>query len=342
MMKELSLACALLCGMAAAADRPVLTEQEAAGAGSVNPNDQGTQIKPRAQPHLAAGTQAAGKDFPGVAALCSSALPQALRRERTAKGEGQRPAPEATRVFDNLYYVGVQNVSAWAVATPDGIILLDALNSPEDIMNTVEPGLRKFGLDPANIKYVIVTHGHGDHFGGAAYLARQYHAHVLMSDNDWKLAPTMLNKPMYQAPPPRDIVVQDGQKLTLGGETLTLYITPGHTLGTVSVLIPVTDHGQPHVAALWGGIGFNFPHSPARFRTYADSAQRFMRLALAAGADTPLSNHPTIDNAIEKSQQLKKRGPNDPNPFVMGQSGVRRFLTAASECALAYAEQISD
>jgi metallo-beta-lactamase class B len=340
MMKRLSLVCALLCGMAAAADRPVLTEQEAAGGGKQN--DQGTQIKPRAQPHLDAGTQAAGKDFPGIAALCNSALPEALRRKRAAQGDGHRQMPEATRVFDNFYYLGVADVSAWAVVTPDGIILLDSLNSPDDIVNTVEPGLRKFGLDPASIKYVIVTHGHGDHFGGSAYLARTYHAHVLMSGNDWKLAPTMLNQPIFEAPPPRDMVVKDGQKLTLGNETLTLYLTPGHTLGTVSVLVPVTDHGQPHVAALWGGVGFNFPHSAARFHIYADSAQRFMRLALAAGADAPLSNHPNVDNTIEKSQQLKTRGPSDPNPFVLGQSGVRRFLTGASECALGYAEQISD
>jgi metallo-beta-lactamase class B len=138
------------------------------------------------------------------------------------------------------------------------------------------------------------------------------------------------------------MVVHDGQRLTLGGETLRLYITPGHTRGTVSVLIPVTDHGQRHVAAMWGGTGFNFPHSAARFRQYSESARRFMNVALAAGADVPLSNHPEIDSVNRKIALLKQRGPADPHPFVMGADGVRRFLTTISECALAYGAQFSE
>ena len=39
---------------------------------------------------------------------------------------------------------------------------------------------------------------------------------------------------------------------------LTLYLTPGHTLGTISTLIPVKDGGTPHLAAEWGGTGFNW------------------------------------------------------------------------------------
>jgi metallo-beta-lactamase class B len=242
MIRILSTSLSTLICSAALAATPTLTEQEAAG--GAPQVDQGTAIKPGAQPHLDAGEKA-GQGFPGVLGICNSARPQALRAQRPPASERATPmAPEPTRVFDNLYYLGVSDVSAWAVATSEGIILLDTLNTPDDIVNVVEPGLRKFGLDPANIKYAVVTHGHGDHFGGAAYLVRKYHARVLMSDSDWTLAPTMLNKPIYEAPPPRDMVVKDGQKLTLGGETLTLHITPGHTLGTVSVLIPVKDRGR--------------------------------------------------------------------------------------------------
>jgi metallo-beta-lactamase class B len=136
------------------------------------------------------------------------------------------------------------------------------------------------------------------------------------------------------------MVIHDGDKLTLGGETLSFYITPGHTEGTVSVLIPVTDHGQKHVAALWGGAGFNFPHSPARFQQYADSAQRFARLAAAAGADAGLSNHPDNDGVMQKAAAMAVRGPADPNPFLVGKEGVTRFLTVFSECALAYRAQM--
>jgi metallo-beta-lactamase class B len=336
----------LVLAAGAAAQQQPLTEQQAAS-GQFRVQDQGTAIKPQTQAHFDAAEKAAGTDFTGGLLLCNSARPAALKHQMPKAAELSGAAalngkpPEAAKVFDNLYYLGVAGVTAWAVNTPQGIILIDALNNKKDIIDTVEPGLRKFGLDPAQIKYVVVTHGHGDHYGGTAYLAQKYHARIMMSDSDWTLAPTTLDKPEFDAPAPRDMVIKDGQKLTLGGETLTLYITPGHTLGTVSVLIPVTDRGAKHVVALWGGTGFNFPHNPARFQIYAQSAQRFMSMAMAAGADVPLSNHPENDIAIRKTVALKNRGPNDPNPFVMGQDAVRRYFTVYAECAKAYGVQMA-
>src|SRR5439155_13476037 len=84
--------------------------------------------------------------------------------------------------------------------------------------------------------------------------------------------------------------------LTLGDTTLTLYLTPGHTLGTISTLIPVKDNGKPHLAAEWGGTGFNWlrnratyitPDRPDRFwfETYEKSASRFRDIVSKAGAD---------------------------------------------------------
>ena len=79
------------------------------------------------------------------------------------------------------------------------------------------------------------------------------------------------------------MVATDGQKLTLGDTTLTMYLTPGHTLGTISTLIPVKDNGTPHLVAEWGGTMFNWlrnrgayitPERPDRFwfETYSQSA----------------------------------------------------------------------
>jgi metallo-beta-lactamase class B len=346
-MPERVLIGASLSALMFAAIAQPLADQQAAG-GQVKIHDQGTVIRPEAQIHFDAADKAAGSDFAGPLLLCNQARPDALKRvmpsvdELRSKGEvpGQQPGP--TRVFDNLFYVGVDTVTAWAVVTPSGIILIDALNNKKNWIDQIEPGMRALGLDPAQIKYVVVTHGHGDHFGGTAYLAQTYGAHILMSDVDWTLAPSILDKPFFDAPPPRDMVIHDGEQLALGGETITMHLTPGHTPGTVSVLIPVTDHGRRHVAALWGGTGFNFPHTAARFMQYSESARRFARLARAAGADVPLSNHPETDAVLRKIALLKQRAPKEPNPFVMGTAGVGRFLSTVSECALAYAAQISD
>jgi len=75
-----------------------------------------------------------------------------------------RPAPAPGQAFENLYFVGGAWASAWALKTSDGIILIDALNNATEAEALIDGGLRKLKLDPAQIRYVIVTHGHGDHY----------------------------------------------------------------------------------------------------------------------------------------------------------------------------------
>jgi len=117
----------------------------------------------------------------------------------------------------------------------------------------------------------------------------------------------------------------DGQKLTLGDTTLTLYLTPGHTLGTISTLIPVKDGGKPHVVAEWGGTAFNWLRSPALyitpersnkfwFETYGSSAQRFQDIASKAGADVLISNHTIYDGSKTKLPALGSEHPVTPIP----------------------------
>ncbi|PYS37884.1 MAG: MBL fold metallo-hydrolase, partial [Acidobacteria bacterium] len=146
--------------------------------------------------------------------------------------------------------------------------------------------------------------------------------------------------------PKRDMVAADGQRLTLGDTTLTLYLTPGHTLGTISTLIPVKDNGKPHLAAEWGGTGFNWlrnratyitPDRPDRFwfETYEKSASRFRDIVSKAGADIILSNHTNTDGSKKKLPALAKRKAGDTHPYVVGNESVQRFLTVADECAKA-------
>lgn len=323
-----SLALALNLNGLASADPPLITY---------------AAMKPEAQIHFDAAKKAAGNDFiAGLYANCNWALPKNLQVKIPNTEAG---APRPARVFDNLYFLGAKNVSAWAVATSDGIILIDALNNQEDAQTYIERGMRQVGLDPSRIRYVLLTHAHGDHFGGAQYLADRYHAHVLMSAADWEFlkVPNPYYHPEFGPNPKFDMTIADGQKLTLGVETLTLVATPGHTPGTVSVLIPVTDHGHPHLAALWGGNGLSRGGDPAenlvKYREYAASADKFMQIARAGGADVPLANHAVFDMAFAKIKLLQTRQPNQPNPFVMGQDGVERFLLTSEECAKTFVAQ---
>ena len=108
--------------------------------------------------------------------------------------------------------------------TSDGIILIDTLFAYAG-QEAIVDGLKKVGLDPANIKYIVVSHAHADHDGSVKFLQDTYHPHIIMSPKDWELSAREAN------PPRHDLNAADGEKLTLGDTTITIYITPGHTAG---------------------------------------------------------------------------------------------------------------
>ena len=297
--------------------------------------------------HTAAAKAAAGREHTGLfERLC---VPPAPATTPQPAGAGQAGPPERSRwyaepvkVFDNLYFVGQTEYSAWAVTTSAGIIVIDAIfdySVEEEVVN----GLTKLGLNPADIKYVIVSHGHSDHAGGARLLQDRFGARVILGAADWDL----LERDTGAWPKPRrDIAATDGQRLTLGDTTLTLYLTPGHTLGTISTILPVRDGGKPHTAAAWGGTAFNWVSGPARyitperpatfwFETYRTSAQRFREIAAKAGADVLIANHTNFDGSKTKIPALAKRKAGEPHPYVVGTESVQRYLRVADECAAA-------
>src|SRR3954469_14383189 len=79
----------------------------------------------------------------------------------TANGKGDAAPP--SQLFDNVYYVGKTDVGAWVLKTSGGLVLFDTLNNPDEAANIVVAGMRKLGLDPDQIKLVVLTHSHNDH-----------------------------------------------------------------------------------------------------------------------------------------------------------------------------------
>jgi len=299
------------------------------------------------EPAQAAPAAAAPASAPGAAAPAPqpSALPSPAVAP-PASPAANAPPDRATwyappvKVFDNLYYVGMTDYSAWAVTTSAGIILIDTLYDYSVEAEVVE-GLRKLGLDPKTIQYAIVSHGHNDHAGGAKYLQDTFGTKIVLGADDWDLLER------GNAPKPRrDVVATDGMKLTLGDTTLRLYLTPGHTLGTISSVVPLKDHGRPHVAVTWGGTAFNWVKHPDGYLTsqrpasfwfqrYAASAARFADVAARAHADVLLSNHTIFDGSKQHLPLLSARTAEQPHPYVVGAAAVRDYLTVAKECAQA-------
>src|SRR2546428_11500862 len=278
-----------------------------------------------------------GPREPDIQALAESRAPQTGPRSEWHTEPG--------KAFDNLYYIGSPFQSTWAVTTSEGIILIDS-GYDYSAKELITDGLKKLHLDPTQIKYVVLTHVHGDRFYGAKYLQDTYHPHIIMSEADWNVM-AKTNDPS-ELKSKKDMVATDGMKVTLGDTTLTLYITPGHTPGTVSVLVPLKDGNERHVGAVWGGINPDvgrygvryFPSMAETFKTWSSSATRFQNIAAKANADVYLTLHPFYDKALDKLHALNFRKPGGPHPFV-SKDNLNRFLTIIRECTEAQLASIS-
>jgi metallo-beta-lactamase class B len=287
-------------------------------------------------------------------AVCAPALDPKGPKEPNIQQKNDTRPPSGVRsdwhtppgkAFDNLYYVGSPYQSTWAVTTSEGIILIDS-GYDYSAKDLITDGLKKLGLDPTQIKYVILTHIHSDRIWGTPYLQKTYNAHVVMSQADWDTVAKTNDPPELK--PKKDMVATDGMKLTLGDTTLTLYSTPGHTPGTTSIIVPLKDGKERHVGAIWGGINADmgrngvqyFPTLADTFKTWIASAKKFQEITKKENADVYITLHPFYDKAIDKLHAMKFRKPGDPNPFV-SKANVQNFLTIIRECTEAELARLS-
>ena len=283
--------------------------------------------------HLAAAKAAAQFDFTGTLARVCIA-PQ------TGPGRDVAPAPappranwitEPGKVFDNLYFVGTKIHSSWALVGNQGIILIDTLFDYATDDSIIQ-GLRKVGLDPANIKYVIVSHAHGDHVGGAKMIQDRFKPHLVLTGTDWDSISASQNQ-YPNGKPTRDIAATDGQVITLGDVSVRLVTTPGHTPGTLSFLFDVKDNGKPLTVAYSGGTAFNFINEVPHFDTYIASQRKMAEAAAWANATVLISNHSEFDQAVTKLRLIQTRKMGEPHPFEVGKDAVARYFKVTDECA---------
>jgi metallo-beta-lactamase class B len=267
----------------------------------------------------------------------------AARGRGAAEGRGTGATPDRAtwyaspyKVFDNFYWLGTRQHSSWALGTSEGLIIIDT-NFAWATQPEIIDGLKALGLDPRQIKHVLISHAHGDHDQGAAELQKQFGAKVVMGAADWEAT---LQRPAT-APggvPARDVTVgRDGMKLTLGDTTIDIVSTPGHTPGTLSYVFPVKDQGRTVMVAYSGGtLTGTFGSNGARWDEYIESQRRIAKAAADAGATVMLSNHSEYDNAYTKARLISaRREVGENHPFVVGADAVQRYFTVMLECAMA-------
>jgi len=250
----------------------------------------------------------------------SEPLSKTYRVTRANDVEFQKMEP--FKVFDNLYYVGPGYVSVWLLTTPEGNVLFDSAQEP--YVDFVIGNIRKVGVDPKTIKYIILSHGHLDHFGGAAKIQEVLGARVVAVDEDWKMIEEAGSRPgRGGAPAPRvpkrDMVVKEGDTLAVGGQTFKFHQTPGHTPGVLTTEgITVYDGGKPYKAIVWGGAGYRGGLAAAE-----ESVKSANKVAQIQGVQVNLQIHSWAGDdgypgggVLERGMMLKSRKPGAPHPFV--------------------------
>jgi metallo-beta-lactamase class B len=336
-MKKLLLAAPalLLAGIGIAA------AQNGSGSGSV-------------ESHVIAARRAAGGNFGGVlSALCpvdpAAQPPSGPGGRGAAPGRGAagpRPVPDRAtwyakpyKVFDNLYFIGTKIHSAWALTTSQGIIVIDTLFDYAIEPEMVE-GLKALKLDPAQVKYVLISHAHGDHDQGAALFQSRYGAKVVMGAADWDLTAT--RKDYAGGIAKKDISVgPEGTRITLGDTTVNVLLTPGHTQGTLSFIFPVKDQGKTLTVSYSGGTAFNFPRDVEHFNIYAATQRKMAEASAAAGATILMSNHTQWEGGYDNVRLAQLRDPGEAHPYDIGANAVKSYYTMTENCALAVAAQLA-
>jgi metallo-beta-lactamase class B len=135
-----------------------------------------------------------------------------------------------------------------------------------------------------------------------------------MTEEDWQIALAEPASPLFYMPTPRrDIVAKDGDQIAVGDNKFTLYNTPGHTTGVLSVRYSVRDGADEYTALTLGGVGLNFT-GVARTETYIDSYLRLQ--SMQDDIDVSLPNHQSMGRVFERRDALKQRAAGDTHAFV--------------------------
>ncbi|SHO44130.1 MBL fold metallo-hydrolase [Desulfopila aestuarii] len=253
-----------------------------------------------------------------------------------------------TQVFDNVYYVGGMEVGGWLIDTGDGYIMLDS-SYDYGVEEILLPNMEKLGLDPAQVKYIMITHGSigrggGDHAGGVKYFNETYGTKIVLSGPEWaKSDQTSIDHD--------DVIVPtDGQTLTLGDTTVTMVNTPRSVGGGgLSYFIPVKIKGKQHLWATYGNTGINSPL--ANIEVYLASMEKWFTYLDNLEPDIAISSHPFVDGSLDRMALIREcndRSGNknkwkghggwqnqecQRNPFLIGKEGARRYFEIMDQCA---------
>lgn len=223
---------------------------------------------------------------------------------------------EPFRVIGNLYFVGTKPASSHLIDTGDGLILLDT-GFPQTLYLILQ-SIYELGFDPQNIKYILHSHGHIDHMGGTRALTELFGCKTLLGrqDLDYVTGARDLSFSRelglsFDCPFTPDILLEDGDTLSLGNTTIRCVHTPGHTEGTFSFFWTAEDHGRTFCVGTHGGVGRNsmtreFLLSHSLPLSLRDDFRAGLRKVAAEKVDVFIPNHQNQRDTQAMAERIRK------------------------------------
>ncbi len=224
----------------------------------------------------------------------------------------------AHKVMGNIYYVGSTQFSSYLITTPQGHILINS--SFEETVPLIRASVEKLGFKFKDIKILLDSHAHNDHVAGNASVKQLTGAQVMVMKGDEVVVRTGgLGDSHYNArwkPSQVDKVLQDGEKVTLGGAELIAHLTPGHTRGCTTWTMTATENGKVYQVVIVGSPNVNPGFQLVNNKKYPEIAEdyaRTFRVLNALKCDVFLGAHGAYYNMAEKYARLGKSAE---NPFI--------------------------
>lgn len=227
------------------------------------------------------------------------------------------------KIADNVYYVGDKKVCIHLIDTGDGLILVDSgyLGAAHLLVDSIW----RAGFDPRDIRIILHTHGHSDHFGASDAFKRIYGCKNAVSRVDAeymreRYKDGTLGSKLYPLArlPEFDMEIEDGDVIELGNVKIKCILCPGHTEGVLSLFFDTTYEGKTYLVGLFGGVGTNALTLPYIYKNgyteklpykMLDSIERLRKISV----DIHLGNHPSNNHTLQKRErQLTEGG----NPFI--------------------------
>jgi glyoxylase-like metal-dependent hydrolase (beta-lactamase superfamily II) len=251
---------------------------------------------------------------------------------QTGTGANAQYRIPLTQIFDDVWFVGNHYVGQYLIKTATGLVQVDAGNTAAEVQTFNYPAMLTLGMNTAYpLNGVFLTHGHGDHDGGAKWLLDNTGARSTLGSADAAgkaYAPTTIDSTNLAS-----------REMTIGGKKFWILPTPGHTAGSTSAVLEVQDWGKT-VRVLING-GQSMTSSIPQVAQYLDSIERTYAMAKELHVDGVMTPHIYWDGEGAKMREIIATGRTNPSQHVYGHDNVMRQLVVARECSAAWLTRLN-